>query len=142
MNLDNVRYFNSSQNIALFIRVAIRSIYIKILLNWLALPKLLPRIEPTAGQRIDPNKIELIVKLVNFMVYDVFRSKTPCLDRSLILFRYLKMAGLDLKIAFAVKKSQEAKLAGHAWLIYNDQPFLEHGGPSQDYHVMFIYPNR
>ena len=55
-----------------------------------------------------------------------------CLKRSLVIFRLLRIYGIDVQICMGVRKDpadQGAKadqsLQGHAWLMIDGQPFLE-----------------
>jgi hypothetical protein len=49
------------------------------------------------------------------------------------------MMGLDIKIAFGVKDDIKG-LKGHAWLILNENSFLEKDDPSVEYRTVFVYP--
>ncbi|MBW1819217.1 MAG: lasso peptide biosynthesis protein, partial [Deltaproteobacteria bacterium] len=59
--------------------------------------------------------------------------------RSLLLFRRLRLVGLDVKIAFGVG-DLEADLKGHAWLVYQGRYFLENEDPTVQYEAVFVYP--
>ena len=60
--------------------------------------------------------------------------------RSLLLFRRLRLVGLDVKIAFGVG-DLEVDLKGHAWLVYQGRHFLENEDPAVQYEAVFVYPN-
>jgi len=139
MNPDNLRYFRRPESIILFLQTFFSLLGLRILLQTMKLPRLLKLIEPKRRIKADNNRIALIVKFSNFILHRIFRSPNPCILRSLILFRYLKMMGIDMKIAFGVKE-EASRLRGHAWLIHKGRHFLETGDPSREYEVMFVYP--
>jgi len=140
MNLDNLRYFKQPENILLFIQVFFFLSALRILLETMKLPRLLEFLETNRRMAADTEKIELIFKFTNFMLHKVFRSQNPCMLRSLLLFRYLNMMGLDMKIAFGVKPEAD-KLKGHAWLIHEADYFLESEDPTREYEVVYVYPD-
>ena len=112
---------------------------IKVLLNLLKLPELLKLLEPEKRVPPDDSKIEYIVKFTNFILLRLFRSSTPCLLRSILLFRQLRMMNRKVKIVFGVKNEAE-KLKGHAWLIVEGRHFPEPTDPSGEYQITFVYP--
>lgn len=103
------------------------------------LPRLFRLLEPK--KRIEPNnsQIDITLKFANFILYNVFRSSNPCLLRSLMLFRRLRMMGLEIKIAFGVKDDIKG-LKGHAWLVLNESHFMEQNDPSLEYRTVYVYP--
>ena len=139
MDLHNLRYFKRPENVILFVQVFISLIVLKILLGMMKLPRLFRLLEPKKRIASDNSQIEYTLKFANFILYTAFRSSNPCLLRSLMLFRRLRMMGLDIKIAFGVKDDIKG-LKGHAWLILNENSFLEKDDPSVEYRTVLVYP--
>lgn len=65
---------------------------------------------------------------------------TPtCWKRAIVLHRFLALSGVATKIVFGVQRDGEKKLAGHAWLEHQGEPFLEAQPP--DYVPTYCFPN-
>ncbi|HZX15060.1 MAG TPA: lasso peptide biosynthesis B2 protein, partial [Thermodesulfobacteriota bacterium] len=75
----------------------------------------------------------------NFWIY-----KAICWKRALVLYHFLRKAGVNVQICFGVRLPNiEAKdeLEGHAWLIYNGEIFLERDiEMAKTYKVTYWYP--
>jgi len=139
INLNNIKYLKRPKDVILFIRTFFSLIVIKVLLYLIKLPKLLKLLDPEKRAKPDDPKIEYILKFTNFILFRLFRSSSPCLLRSMLLFRNLRMMGKDVKIVFGVKNEEE-KLKGHAWLIVEGRHFPEPNDPSGEYQITFVYP--
>jgi hypothetical protein len=139
INLNNIKYLKRPKDIILFIRTFFSLIAIKVLLYPIKLPKLLKLLDPEKRAKPDDQKIEYILKFTNFILFRLFRSSNPCLLRSVLLFRHLRMMGRGVKIVFGVKNEEE-KLKGHAWLIVEGRHFPEPNDPSGEYQITFVYP--
>jgi len=139
MKLHDLRYFKRPENIILFAQIFVSLIILKILLSLMKLPRLLRLLEPKKRIPLDDSKIEYIVKFTNYILHNVFRSPNPCLLKSLLFFRQLRMMGMDIKIAFGVKDDING-LQGHAWLIFNKNHFLGQDDLSKEYCTTFVYP--
>ena len=128
MNPDNLKYFKTPGDIMLFFKVFFSLIVLRVLVEFIKLPKLLRLLDPKSRGTGPVTKIEHITKFSNFVIHNILRSSKPCMLRSLVLFRYLRLRGMDIKIAFGVKQDKEG-LKGHAWLIHKDDGFLEEHDP-------------
>jgi Transglutaminase-like superfamily len=139
INLNNIKYLKRPKDVILFIKTFFSLIIIKVLLYLIKLPKLLKLLDPEKRMQPDDQKIEYILKFTNFVLFRLFRSSNPCLLRSILFFRQLRMMGKDAQIVFGVK-SEEGKLKGHAWLIVERRHFPEPSDPSGEYQITFVYP--
>jgi len=139
INLNNIKYLKRPKDIILFIKTFFSLIVIKVLLYLIKLPKLLKLLDPEKKVPSDDSKIEYILKFTNFILFRLFRSSNPCLLRSILLFRQLRMSAREVKIVFGVKNEEE-KLKGHAWLIVEGRHFPEPNDPSGEYQITFVYP--
>jgi len=139
INFNNIKYLKRPKDVILFIKTFFSLIIIKVLLYLIKLPKLLKLLDPEKRMQPDDQKIEYILKFTNFILFRLFRSSNPCLLRSILFFRQLRMMGKDAEIVFGVK-SEEGKLKGHAWLIVERRHFPEPSDPSGEYQITFVYP--
>ena len=94
-------------------------------------------IKPFENQ--DKKFAELASKYMNFILISCFRSKKPCLIRSLVLFYLLRKKALDVKIHFGIKKDMSL-FEGHSWLSLNGKYFLEHSDPQLLHTDIYSYP--
>lgn len=69
---------------------------------------------------------------------DFFVFTPTCWKRAIILHRFLGLSGLATRVVFGVQRNSEKKLAGHAWLEAQGQPFLETLPP--DYFPTYRFP--
>jgi len=75
-------------------------------------------------------------------------SRSPCLKRSLTLYRFLGAAVSDLQFCLGVRYAEAAppgrrarRLAGHAWLLRNGLPYLESDHSHvRRFRVIYRYP--
>jgi hypothetical protein len=139
INLNKVKYLKRPKDVFLFLETFFSLIVIRVLLNHVKLPELLKLLDLEKRVAPDTSKIEYLLIFSNFILFRLFRSPNPCLLRSLLLFRYLRMTGQDTKIVCGVKNEME-KLKGHAWLIVEGRPFPDANDPSGEYQITFIYP--
>ena len=139
INLNNIKYLKRPKDVFLFIKTFFFLIAIRVFLSLIKLPKLLKLLDPKKRVTPDDSKIEYLLKFTNFILLRLLRSSTPCLLRSILLFRYLRMMSRDIKIVFGVKNENE-KLKGHAWLIVEGRHFPEANDPAGEYKITFVYP--
>jgi hypothetical protein len=76
--------------------------------------------------------------------------RSPCLKRSLTLYRFLGAAAADLQFCLGVRYAEpphrerrSLRLSGHAWLLRNGVPYLEadHLGVER-FRVIYCHPTR
>jgi hypothetical protein len=75
--------------------------------------------------------------------------RNPCLRRTLLLYRFLGARATDLEVCLGVRytdaepRDRRRRLAGHAWLIRHDAPYLEPDRRGVDpFRVIYRYPTR
>jgi hypothetical protein len=78
-------------------------------------------------------------------------SRSPCLKRSLTLYRFLGGPASGVQVCFGVRYAAEGplpgqrwpQLEGHAWLLRSGAPYLETGDPDfRRFRVIFLHPRR
>lgn len=141
INRNDLKYLKRPQNYFLFAKVFSLLITLPVLVKILKLPALLRLLEHGKVKRKGDNRddVEMITKFANFIIYNIFHSSNPCLLRSLLLFKFFRERGMDLKIAFGVREGEE-DFKGHAWLIHRNKPFNEKSDPSEEFDVVLVYP--
>jgi hypothetical protein len=141
MNRNDLRYLKRPRDIGLFLRVFFSLGLLRILVPVVKMPRLLALVLPKDVRKrpLRSDEVERLLKFIDFFLHRIFRSRNPCLFRSLLLLRHMRSAGLDVRIAFGVG-NLDGPLKGHAWLIHNGGHFLEREDPTKRYEAVFVYP--
>ncbi len=87
----------------------------------------------------DRERAQLYWELLSFLLVRCMKVKRPCLFRSLVLFPYYRRKGIDIHIAYGIRKDR-GHLDGHSWLIFEESPFLEKADPNESFAVLYVYP--
>lgn len=116
------------------------SVLIRSLLQVLNIRTVLKLVEPGKKRQYDAMVLEDCRRALNFFLLHVFKSKKPCLVRSIALYRRARMMGAPVKIVFGVN-AENKTLAGHAWLEENGIPFMEKSELPEAYNRMLVYPS-
>jgi hypothetical protein len=129
--------FNSWRDVLLFYRVLCLITVLPILVKWNTLPRLMNRLTPLNNQTLDHSAADhtsaKIIKYTDFILgWGIGVWKRTCLKRSLVLYHFLRDAGMPVHVCFGVRiqadagrKSVHGQLEGHAWLRHGGGIFLE-----------------
>jgi hypothetical protein len=141
MTLNRLNYLKRPENIWLLLETFFSLLWIRALISRVRITRILEMLDPGAHRKrtFRPGEIERSVKFTDFLVNKVFRTRNPCLLRSMFLFRRMRSAGIDVRIAFGVA-DLDAEFKGHAWLTLDGKHFLEKEDPSKRYEAVFVYP--
>ena len=141
--------FNSFENVELFIQIFILLTVLPLLIKLLSLPRLMKLLTPNDVKVLNNQDSKSIKeKVVKYTGYILSRNfwiyKAICWKRALVLYHFLRKAGVNVQICFGVRLPNiEAKdeLEGHAWLIYNGEIFLERDiEMTKTYKATYSYP--
>jgi hypothetical protein len=94
----------------------------------------LPQLGSLLGRRRwagapDPDRIEdIIVSASTVLRYGAPLIRPTCMTRGLILYHFLRRAGLDVALCFGAGYPH-GEFAAHCWLMHAGQPFMEQGDP-------------
>ncbi len=94
-------------------------------------PRQTTTLDAEAVQRRLAQLLDLLLRI------DWFVFTPTCWKRAAVLHRYLALKGIETKVVFGVRKDDEGKLEGHAWLEADGKPVLESNDP--DYRVTYCY---
>lgn len=93
---------------------------------------------PLSGTRAE--RALRIVRLTDLCLQRrVALLRPSCMLRSLVLFRFLREAGLPVRVHFGVAR-EEGSLKGHSWLTLDGLPFAEAGDPSTRFQIAYSFP--
>jgi len=103
------------------------------------------RHRPIQGQapgarRQAPDRSDLILQLTDrILERRVALLRPSCMLRSLVLFRFLREAGIPVCVHFGVAR-EDAGLRGHSWLTLDGAPFAEPTDPSPRFQIVYSFP--
>jgi hypothetical protein len=154
-SIENIKKnFGTFEEFQLFLRILILIPIVEVSVKLFSIPRLMNLITPKKTKHNGKlNENYIIVKAkkytdfllgLNFWIY-----KPKCLKRSLVLYRVLREAGLDIHICFGVRFNGENEdssphnaLEGHAWLIKDGDIFLEKNEEiARTYKMTYCFPN-
>lgn len=78
--------------------------------------------------------MDKIYRGVTFWMTRVVRSTRPCLRRSLVLYHWCALQGVNARVVVGVKKDG-SDLKGHGWLSLGGQPYHEEAELLEQYTV-------
>lgn len=128
----------------LLLRMAFWVALLSALVRVLPLPRAIGFVIPTPGRTrtaADASEIQdRLARSLDRLLSANFLFLTPtCWKRAPVLHRYLALEGIETRIVFGVRKSNDTPLDGHAWLERGGAPLLEPCVPQ--YTVTFMFPH-
>ncbi len=129
----------------LLIRMASWVGLLTVLSRILPLPRVLKLMQPrrriTPGLHVgDAETRDGLAQLLDMLLRTEFLCFTPtCWKRAPILQRYLALRDIESQVVFGVRKEDDNRFKGHAWLEANGEPLLEKESPN--YIKTFTFPS-
>lgn len=145
-------HFDSFEEIWLFIQIFLLATVLPFLLKFLSLPRVMKMLAPRnlkVCRNMDLEKLkDKIVKFTDYILGRNFLTyKSACLKRSLVLYHFLRKSKINVHICFGVKYNKlsdnetKEKLEGHAWLLYQENIFLERNEEiTKTYTMTYCFP--
>ena len=135
--------YNFPGDLLLIIRVFWLTLFYRRLIHRKPLPDILAGITeaPSAENRrkiLDPleqEELDKINRAANFLLLKILHAEKPCLPRSLVLFRWCSLNGIEARIIVGVKKAEKL-LQGHSWLLIEGRPYHEDLQYLEEYTIM------
>ena len=129
-------HIRNPKDLLLLLHIAALAFLLPVLLRWVKLPTLLKVLKP--WNRVAPvgrEQVDKIVRFTNFIVGKGFAGKRACLKRSLLLYHFLKRAGVNVEMNFGIRKEKE--LIGHSWLTYQGRLYLDDEKSTRDFEIIY-----
>jgi hypothetical protein len=82
---------------------------------------------------------EKIGAAVRWIYLFVFRNNTNCIERSLLLYRFLSRSNADPSLVTGMKRAEGNNWKGHAWILVDGIPFEEPEASIQDFKPLMIF---
>lgn len=127
--------------IVIFAEVFLLASALPVLLRFFSLPSVMKYLTPEKSEENPLQwKINLIVNAVNKILgIGFFIFHPTCLKKSLILYHFLRKAGMNVVIHFGVKKNGCA-LDGHSWITKNGERLYDNLETVDDFSITYSYP--
>ncbi|HEX2832692.1 MAG TPA: lasso peptide biosynthesis B2 protein [Thermoanaerobaculia bacterium] len=129
------------RSLLLTARMSLWIAVISIVARLLPLPAMF-RLAETRRRWSPPARLpaEEIARRIDRLFHAGLVKDGSCWKRAAVLRRYLLLSGIETEVVFGVRREDEDRLVGHAWLERDGLPFLEREEPR--YTVTFRYPPR
>ena len=85
------------------------------------------------------NEEQKVATIVRWIYRFLSPADRSCLQRSLILYRFLSKNNFDPLLITGMRKTPDQQWKGHAWVLVDRQPFEESFHSIQDYQPMIIF---
>jgi hypothetical protein len=96
--------------------------------------------EPRSSK--DPHLQQKISTVVRWIYIFLFPNETSCLERCLLLYRFLSRNKKDPSLVTGMRRTEGCEWKGHAWIEVDGRPFDEDVAHVQDFRALMIFgPN-
>ncbi len=126
-----VRAFRRPSKLILYVEIASVALAVPLLAR-LKLPRLAALLgRGRAASAPDPARIDdLVASVAAVLQFAAALIRPTCMTRGLVLYHFLRRAGLDVRLCFGAGYPQ-GQFAAHCWLVYEGEPFMEPRDPRQ-----------
>jgi hypothetical protein len=145
--------FDSLGDVLLFMQIFFLITLLPFLIKLFSVPQLMKTLTPYARKsNRKRDSEELSDKIVKYTDYILSRNfwmyRSTCLKRSLVLYHFLRKAGIITQICFGVRYKEDPagmrrkkKIEGHAWLLHSGDIFLETNSEmTKTYTMTYCFP--
>lgn len=133
-----LKIFKSPSDVWLMIRIVSWALILPILKRIVPLKSLAKFMWTPAKKERTPEQERKIATLVRWLYYFVFSQKT-CLERSLLLYRFLSRNNSDPRLITGMRRAEDQSWKGHAWIVVDGKPFDEREASVEDFKTFAIF---
>ena len=134
--------FSTIYEFIVFIRILFFACTVSLLLKFIKIQTLLSWLTPRKNSSkkgvVSPERIAQYVDSI--LALQILGLRPNCLNRSLILYRFLHKIGVMVKINFGIRKTDN-DIEGHGWLTLNGETYLENNDSSEIFCLIYSYPD-
>ena len=80
-----------------------------------------------------------ITTIVRWIYIFIFPNETSCLERSLLLYRYLSRNNTDPRLVTGMRRTEDRNWKGHAWILVDSKPFEEALTSIQEFRPLIVF---
>jgi hypothetical protein len=119
------------------------------MLGWALILPILKRIVPLrtlaklvwSGRQMPVRNFEQeqkIATVIRWIYVFIFSNEKSCVQRSLLLYRYLSLSHSDPRLYTGMRRDQN-NWKGHAWILVDGKPFGEFDSKIEDFKPLFSF---
>jgi hypothetical protein len=123
----------------LVIRLLTWAFLLPFLKRMLPLKKLAPMMWLAPRDSKDQNMDQKIATVVRWIYIFIFPNETSCIERSLLLYRFLSRCKKDPRLITGMKRTEQGVWKGHAWIELDGKPFAESAMHIQDFRPLISF---
>lgn len=137
-----VRAFRRPSKLILYVEIALVALAVPLLAR-LKLPRLATLLgRGRAASAPGPACIDDVVASVDAVLqFAAALIRPTCITRGLVLYHFLRRAGLDVRLCFGAGYPQ-GQFEAHCWLVYEEKPFLEPRDPRHWFTELYRMPSQ
>jgi len=140
---DKLSHIKSPADLFVLLRIITLASILPFLVRWVRFPDLVRFLGSRRVQdKQDNRRSEQAIKFTNFVLSrNILMFRRNCLKRSLLLYRFLRQAGMDVDLNIGIRK-ESGELTGHSWLTYEGNPHIDSGECTSGFHVIYSSRDR
>ena len=123
----------------LVIRLVAWSFVLPLLKRMIPLKKLAPWMWSRGGKSTDRDLEQKIAAVVRWIYIFIFPNEKSCLERSLLLYRFLSGCKREPCMVTGMRRTEDGKWKGHAWIEIDGIPFEEATTHTQDFRALILF---
>lgn len=125
----------------IFTRVLYLIVKICVMLYIKPISEVLKLVTPKSSSKLKRWDMSKVIRCVDFFFIWPIPPFHPglCLKRSLVLYKFLRENGIEVKINIGIKKETK-NIHGHAWLTLDGKPYLTRLSSNENFASCFIFP--
>jgi hypothetical protein len=107
------------------LRAAAAALILPVAIRSMSLARLMALITPTVETTAPIDDRELARWVTRVLAHLPGPWHLSCLNRSVVLYHLLRVAGRPVELCIGAKRDGGVRLAAHAWLMLDGDPYLE-----------------
>lgn len=135
------RNFSNIYELIFFVYILLFALAISSLVKMVKIQTILTRLSTRKSSLwkgiVTPKRLSQYVDSI--LALQTFGLKPNCLNRSVILYHFLHKLGVEVKINFGVRKSDN-NIEGHGWLTRSGKPYMEESDSYKTFSLIYSYP--
>jgi hypothetical protein len=133
-----LKIFKNPSDVWLLTRIVSWALVLPILKRIIPLKSLARFMWIPAKKEATPEQEMKIATLVRWLYHFVFSQKT-CLERSLLLYRFLSRNNSDPRLITGMRRADDQSWKGHAWVLVRGKPFEEPETSVEDFQTFAVF---
>jgi hypothetical protein len=123
----------------LVVRLLLWAMVLPVCKRIVPLRKLAPLMWGSPTTLRDLDQEQKIVTIVRWIYVFIFPNDTSCLERSLLLYRYLSRNNMGPRLVTGMRRTEDQNWKGHAWILVDGKPFGEAFASIQDFRPLIVF---